>query len=266
MLHFHDGSNTLGGCLLQFQRRTSARKEPPTMTPTRQRRISRPLKAAAIGTLALTAAVALPAFALDRGADTEPVAISTAVAEQEAAARAATERYRFAATAYEAERQRLETEAILAAIAALPPEEQFTLRFNAMSEAERVQTFEFFAGLEAAAEAERAAQRAAQRAADEAARAERASRPSAVTTSGGNGVWDTIARCESSGNWSMNSGNGYSGGLQFHPGTWRSAGGTAYAPFAYQATPAQQIEIAERVLASQGWGAWPACSRRAGLR
>ncbi len=232
------------------------------MTPTRQRRISRPLKAAAIGTLALTAAVALPAFALDRGADTEPVAISTTVAEQEAAARGATERYRFAATAYEAERQRLETEAILAAIAALPPEEQFTLRFNAMSEAERVQTFEFFAGLEAAAEAERATQRAA----DEAARAERASRSSAVTTSGGNGVWDTIARCESSGNWSMNSGNGYSGGLQFHPGTWRSAGGTAYAPYAYQATPAQQIEIAERVLASQGWGAWPACSRRAGLR
>jgi hypothetical protein len=79
-------------------------------------------------------------------------------------------------------------------------------------------------------------------------------------------VWDAMARCESGGNWAANTGNGYYGGLQFAPGTWRGMGGSAYAPTADQATKAQQIEIAERVLASQGWGAWPGCARRVGLR
>jgi len=80
------------------------------------------------------------------------------------------------------------------------------------------------------------------------------------------GVWDQIAQCESGGNWSINTGNGYSGGLQFLHSTWRAYGGTQYAPLAYQATRAQQIDIAERVLADAGWGAWPTCSRRLGLR
>ncbi len=79
-------------------------------------------------------------------------------------------------------------------------------------------------------------------------------------------TWDALAQCESGGNWSINTGNGYYGGLQFHPQTWAAHGGHAYAPNAHQATREQEIAIAERVLASQGWGAWPSCSAQLGLR
>lgn len=75
------------------------------------------------------------------------------------------------------------------------------------------------------------------------------------------GEWDTVARCESGGNWAINTGNGYHGGLQFSPSTWRSNGGGEYAPSAYMATKEQQIAVAERVLAGQGKGAWPVCGR-----
>ncbi|AKK05273.1 transglycosylase-like protein [Corynebacterium mustelae] len=77
--------------------------------------------------------------------------------------------------------------------------------------------------------------------------------------------WDRLAQCESGGNWAINTGNGYHGGLQFSPSTWRGYGGQEFAPYAYQATREQQIAVAERVLAGQGWGAWPACSRKLGL-
>ncbi len=77
--------------------------------------------------------------------------------------------------------------------------------------------------------------------------------------------WDRLAQCEAGGNWSINTGNGYHGGLQFSPSTWAAYGGTQYAPYAYQATREQQIAIAEKTLAGQGWGAWPACSRKLGL-
>jgi hypothetical protein len=76
-------------------------------------------------------------------------------------------------------------------------------------------------------------------------------------------TWDRLARCESSGNWGANTGNGFSGGLQFTPSTWRAHGGTGAA---HNASRAQQIAVAERVLKSQGWGAWPACSSKLGLR
>ncbi|MFI5686451.1 transglycosylase family protein [Streptomyces sp. NPDC051636] len=79
-----------------------------------------------------------------------------------------------------------------------------------------------------------------------------------------NGVWDRIAQCESGGNWHINTGNGYYGGLQFSASTWRAYGGTAYAPTADQATRAQQIAVATKVQRAQGWGAWPVCSARAG--
>ena len=79
-------------------------------------------------------------------------------------------------------------------------------------------------------------------------------------------VWDEVAQCESGGNWAINTGNGYQGGLQFSPSTWAGHGGTAYAPTADQATREQQIAVAERVQASQGWGAWPACTARLGIR
>ncbi|WP_329290356.1 LysM peptidoglycan-binding domain-containing protein [Streptomyces pseudovenezuelae] len=78
------------------------------------------------------------------------------------------------------------------------------------------------------------------------------------------GVWDRIAQCESGGNWHINTGNGYHGGLQFSAGTWRAYGGTAYAPTADQATKSQQIAVATKVQGAQGWGAWPTCAARAG--
>ncbi|MEJ8657770.1 transglycosylase family protein [Streptomyces sp. MS1.AVA.4] len=71
--------------------------------------------------------------------------------------------------------------------------------------------------------------------------------------------WDAVAQCESGGNWSINTGNGYYGGLQFSASTWAAYGGTAYAQTAAQASKAQQIEIAEKVLDGQGKGAWPHC-------
>ncbi|MBA4505426.1 MULTISPECIES: resuscitation-promoting factor [Corynebacterium] len=88
---------------------------------------------------------------------------------------------------------------------------------------------------------------------------------SAPSVAGGS-VWDQIAQCESGGNWSINTGNGYHGGLQFNPGTWAAYGGTQYAPTADLATREQQIAIAEKTQAAQGWGAWPACTAKLGLR
>lgn len=79
-------------------------------------------------------------------------------------------------------------------------------------------------------------------------------------------VWDQLAQCESGGNWSINTGNGFTGGLQFVDSTWLGLGGGVYAPQAYLATREQQIAIAEKVLAAQGWGAWPACTAKLGLR
>jgi len=78
------------------------------------------------------------------------------------------------------------------------------------------------------------------------------------------GVWDRIAKCESGGNWHINTGNGYYGGLQFSASTWRAYGGGAYAGSADQASKSQQIAVASKVQQSQGWGAWPVCSQRAG--
>lgn len=78
-------------------------------------------------------------------------------------------------------------------------------------------------------------------------------------------VWDRVASCESSGNWQINTGNGFYGGLQFTQSTWQSFGGTQYAARADLATRDQQIEVARRVLAVQGPGAWPVCGLQAGL-
>nr|WP_029137734.1 transglycosylase family protein [Nakamurella lactea] len=77
-------------------------------------------------------------------------------------------------------------------------------------------------------------------------------------------VWDAVAHCESTNNWSINTGNGYYGGLQFSQSTWNAYGGQSYAPRADLATKAQQIAIAERTLAGQGAGAW-ACAGAGGL-
>src|ERR1700727_1236253 len=73
------------------------------------------------------------------------------------------------------------------------------------------------------------------------------------------GEWDQVAHCESGGNWGINTGNGYHGGVQFSGSTWASHGGGKYAPSAELASREQQIAVAERVLATQGRGAWPVC-------
>ena len=87
-----------------------------------------------------------------------------------------------------------------------------------------------------------------------------ASSPAPASPGGVN--WAAIAACESGGNWSASTGNGFYGGLQFTEQTWLGYGGGRYAPSASQATPAQQIAVAQKVLAGQGIGAWPVCGAR----
>ena len=98
---------------------------------------------------------------------------------------------------------------------------------------------------------------------------EPSSSSSSSSSSGGGSVsgdvWDRLAQCEAGGNWS-HSGGTFHGGLQFHPDTWNRHKPSGYPQYAYQASRSQQIAVAERVLASQGWAAWPACSSRLGLR
>jgi hypothetical protein len=76
-------------------------------------------------------------------------------------------------------------------------------------------------------------------------------------------VWDRLARCESGGNWAINTGNGYYGGLQFSASSWRAVGGTG---LPHQASRETQIEMGKRLQARGGWSQWPACSRKLGLR
>lgn len=79
-------------------------------------------------------------------------------------------------------------------------------------------------------------------------------------------IWDRLAHCEAGGNWSMNSGNGYYGGLQFDRGTWNSYGGDRFAAYPHRAPRDQQIAIASAVRDARGdYGAWPSCARKLGL-
>jgi resuscitation-promoting factor RpfB len=82
-------------------------------------------------------------------------------------------------------------------------------------------------------------------------------------SSAGGGVWDRLARCESGGRWNLNTGNGYYGGLQFHPQTWRSVGGSG---LPHQHSREEQIRRAQILQQRAGWGQWPSCSRQLGLR
>jgi hypothetical protein len=118
---------------------------------------------------------------------------------------------------------------------------------------------EFYAGVQAELD------RLAEMARLQKAAAPRSSAPATAAPAnydpGDGSVWDQLAQCESGGNWAINTGNGYSGGLQFHPQTWLSWGGGQYAPYAYMATREQQIEIAQ----GHAWSNWPACARKLGL-
>jgi LysM repeat protein len=86
--------------------------------------------------------------------------------------------------------------------------------------------------------------------------------PAAGSSGSGSGVWDQLAQCESGGDWSINTGNGYYGGLQFSLSTWRAYGGTG---MPHEASREEQIAVAKRVQADQGWGAWPACTAKLGI-
>jgi LysM repeat protein len=77
------------------------------------------------------------------------------------------------------------------------------------------------------------------------------------------GVWDRLAQCESGGNWSINTGNGFYGGLQFTQSSWRAAGGSGSPQ---NASRSEQIRVAQNLQKMQGWGAWPTCSRKIGVR
>ncbi len=91
--------------------------------------------------------------------------------------------------------------------------------------------------------------------------------PKAPTTSGSvSSTWAALAKCESGGNWSINTGNGYYGGLQFSASSWLGAGGGKYAPLPHQASASEQVATAEVLRSSGGWGHWPSCSSQLGLR
>jgi hypothetical protein len=82
---------------------------------------------------------------------------------------------------------------------------------------------------------------------------------------GGDSVWDALAMCESGGNWAINTGNGYYGGLQFSLGAWNGYGGAEFAEYPHQATRGEQIIVAERLRAARGYAPWPACRTKLGL-
>ena len=94
----------------------------------------------------------------------------------------------------------------------------------------------------------------------------RSSRPANVVSPDDPTVWDDLAQCETGSNWATDSVPGFAGGLGFANGTWTSYGGDEFAASAADATREQQIVIAQRVQERQGWGAWPGCSARLGLR
>jgi resuscitation-promoting factor RpfB len=225
------------------------------MTPnTTPRSARRNAKTVAIGAVALTAAVALPAFAIDRGGD-GAVDVATAADAVESTT----------TTIDPALGAWLDAKSVdesLASLATLTPEQQFELQTRDWTPeqraafAELAQQQEELSTLYAivgwtTAQAELQAQSA------------RATTPAVASGS----VWDRLAQCETGGNWAHPTvSGGYSGGLMFHYATWNANGGQAYAPTASGATREQQIVVAERILANSGWGAWPGCSRKLGLR
>jgi hypothetical protein len=79
-------------------------------------------------------------------------------------------------------------------------------------------------------------------------------------------IWLLLADCESGSDWDISTGNGYYGGLQFAKTSWDGADGQQFTEWPHEATPVQQMMTAEVLLDMQGWGAWPACSKRLGLR
>jgi Transglycosylase-like domain len=230
----------------------------PTTTP---RNVRRTIRTGAIGAVALTAAVALPAFAIDRGGD-GTVDAATAAADVESTTTTTTIDPALAAW--------LDAKAVdesMAALATLTPEQGFALLSKDWTP-EQVASFEQMAAQAAELESFYAFVSWTTAQAEAAQASARASTSrSAAPRASGRSVWDTLAQCETGGNWSHPTvSGGFSGGLMFHYATWNANGGRAFAATASGATREQQIIVAERVLANSGWGAWPGCSRKLGLR
>lgn len=138
-------------------------------------------------------------------------------------------------------------------------------RFEAQAQVERERRERQAAEAEAARVAAEEAHAAWHREQDRIA-AEKAAQAASAPRGSNYARFEALAQCESNGNWSINTGNGYYGGLQFLASTWRAAGGTKYASLPHQATKDQQIAVAEAWLARTSWAQWPACSRKLGYR
>ncbi len=223
------------------------------MTPnTTPRSARRNAKTVAIGAVALTAAVALPAFAIDRGGD-GAVDVATAADAVESTTTTTID------PALAAWLDAKSVDESLAALATLTPEQLFALQSQDWTLEQRV-SFAELAAQQAELESFYAF------VSWSTAQAEAARKASAPAVSSGS-VWDRLAQCETGGNWAHPTvSGGFSGGLMFHSVTWNANGGQAYASTASGATREQQIVVAERILANSGWGAWPGCSRKLGLR
>ncbi len=231
----------------------------PNTAPRSTRRNARTF---AIGAVALTAAVALPAFAIDRGGD-GAVDVATAADAVESSTTTTT-------TIDPALAAWLDAQAVnesLAALSTLTPEQLFELQTRDWTPEQRA-SFAELAQQQAELESFYAlvSWSTAQAEAQAQAKAQTSRSASAPAVSSGS-VWDRLAQCETGGNWAHPTvSGGFSGGLMFHYATWNANGGQAYAATASGATREQQIVVAERILASSGWGAWPGCSRKLGLR
>ncbi len=89
--------------------------------------------------------------------------------------------------------------------------------------------------------------------------------PSATASPQSNATWDRLAKCESTNNWDADTGNGFKGGLQFTQSTWKAFGGSKYASSPDDASREEQIAVAKKVQAEQGWNAWPTCAKKLGM-
>jgi hypothetical protein len=233
----------------------------PNHTPRSARRTAR---TAAIGAVVLTAAVALPAFAIDRGGDGAVDVTTAADAVESTTSTAAPTTTTTLDPAVEAWLQAQATEQLLAWIDSLTPDQKFDILAADLSPEERAAAKDFFAAQQQQLDDFLAGL------ARQAEQSARSSVRSSTSTSGAvasGSVWDSLAQCETGGDWSHPTvSGGFSGGLMFHSGTWNANGGQAFAPTAAQASREEQITVAERILANSGWGAWPGCSRKLGLR
>jgi hypothetical protein len=89
--------------------------------------------------------------------------------------------------------------------------------------------------------------------------------PNASVSPQSNSTWDRLAKCESTSDWDADTGNGFKGGLQFTQSTWKAFGGGKYASSPDEASREEQIAVAKKVQAEQGWDAWPTCSKKLGM-